>query len=312
MLRTGIYKLSQIQKSLLDVFGKEKNISLKLYDQLNQLKDPSLQEHYSETILNRFNSNSNAIKRTYRNRFNSFDDLVIELIQQQHYSILRVHDMAISDGRASCYFLEKLLSNFPEVEYHASDLAICYNMYHPTSNPDSYVIADEKLNIIEITKPPFVWNYARKEGRLYFLNNWLKNRYKQKYETDIKSKKLKQVDTLFIVDNYFKQLINKNKKFKMFNYNFFDTSNYSYEVIRVMNILHYGYFNDKQLTVILSNIHASLTVGGIFIEGSNENAGSEVDGAIFKKNKTGFELLKSANKSSRIIERVINFKNSSI
>jgi len=224
--------------------------------------------------LNRFNSNDNVIKRTYRNRFNKFDDELIVIIKEQNFSNIKIHDMAISDGRASFYFLNKVLNSFTDPVYHASDLSVIYNIY--LLNTNRYIITDENRNIIEITRSPFVWNYARPESSLYFLNNFIKHQYRKKYQKLLNSGELISAKKLYLVDKEFLDIISSNNKFQIFNSNLFNKSNSSYNVIRAMNILHYGYFNDRQLKKILFNIHNSLPDGGLFIEGSNESAGSDV------------------------------------
>jgi len=311
MIRTGIYNLRQFNPAALkDVFGKEKNISIEVYSQLNQVYDSQLKEGYAEIVLNRFNSSNNVIKRTYRNRFNSFDDIVIEMIQNLGISSPRIHDLAISDGRASYYFLEKIQNRFHDVEYHASDLIISYTIHKKKSESSSYIVTDDNLNIIEITVPPFVWNYARKEGKLYFLNNLLKAYFKRKFYKLIIRKQLKFRKTLPVVDYGFKSLLDKSDKNKLLNYNIFEKSHCRYNVIRAMNILHFGYFNPEQLKTVLDNIYESLLPDGILIEGSNEDAGSPVEGAVYRKTCKGFDLIISSDKPSRISDMVLNYNKS--
>src|SRR6218665_2417315 len=152
MLRTGVHQLEQLkQDQLLDVFGKEKNISLRIYLDLFAAANAADYEKYSEMILNRFNTNSNAIKRTYRNRFNAFDEQAVEAIRQQVYATVNMHDMAVSDGRASCYILRRLTESFSQPHYQGSDLAVTYRLHQLSDGSGAYVITDEAGKIIEIT-----------------------------------------------------------------------------------------------------------------------------------------------------------------
>ena len=169
MIRTGIYRLDQLDPAALkDVFGKEKNISIYLYHKLNQIDDPVKRIHYAEMILNRFNSDRNVLKRTYKNRFNKFDDLSIVEILEQNYKNTSVFDIAISDGRASCHFLEQSINKLKDFSYCGSDIQIYYYLRKRNSSSKSYFITDYNKTIIEIIQPPFVWNFARTEGRFYF------------------------------------------------------------------------------------------------------------------------------------------------
>jgi 2-polyprenyl-3-methyl-5-hydroxy-6-metoxy-1,4-benzoquinol methylase len=108
MIRSGIYNIGQLNTAgLKDIFRKEKNISIYLYQKINQIDNPEKRKQYAELILNRFNSDRNVLKRTYKNRFNNFDNLAIDVISQQNFENISVLDIAISDGRASCFFLEQ-------------------------------------------------------------------------------------------------------------------------------------------------------------------------------------------------------------
>jgi hypothetical protein len=311
MLRTGIYKLRELKnKQLNDLFGKEKNISIKLYYDIKT--DVSIDEmtynDYSEIVLNRFNTKSNAIKRTYRNRFNAFDLNCISNIKEANFEKVKIHDLAISDGRASCFFLENVINSFKEPHYTGSDIAMYYQLYKIPNSQNNYIITDEHGAIIEITMAPFVWNIARKEGKLYFLNNFFKNYFLKKYATLLKREELKLFEKINITDKEFSQLILSNSNFSLKNYNLFESDPSSYNVIRVMNILHFGYFKEEQLQIILNNIYNSLEENGLLIEGSNEDAGSSVEGGIYKKTIFGFTLVVEPEKKSRIIESILNFK----
>src|SRR4051812_16366733 len=118
MFRTGIYSIDQLSaKKLKDIFGSEKNISVALYNGLDKITDASERDALSELILNRFNSDRNVIKRTYRHRFDGFDELCVKLLRARCHHGLRLHDLAISDGRASVNFLNSLFAVFPSAEY---------------------------------------------------------------------------------------------------------------------------------------------------------------------------------------------------
>lgn len=308
MIRTGIYNISKLKSaSLRDFLNKEKNISINIYNELLNIKEVNIYDKYSEIVLNRFNTKGNAIKRTYRNRFNAFDDQSVTQLKKHFKSgDIRMHDMAISDGRASLYLLKNLLSNFSDINYFGSDLAISYRKYFISDS--SFVITDELQEIIEITVPPFVWNYARKEGSMYFINNILKEFYRKSIEKRLKNSTLKEFDRIYLVDREFNSLVKDNSKLKLGNHDLFSTSKSKFNVIRVMNILHYGYFKDDQIRTVLEKIFWSLEVGGLFIEGSNEDAGSPVEGAIFIKTEIGFALLESAECPSRILSAVLSYK----
>ena len=301
-----MYKMEQLLKNkLTDSFGKDRNISLYLYKLAGKL-DSLDSDKISETILNRFNSNSNAIKRTYRNRCDTFDDISLSIIKQESFIDFSIHDMAISDGRASVYLLKLLNNNFSNFAYGGSDLAVRYNLFKPKKDSIEYFVTDEDGRIIEITSPPFVWNFARQEGVFYFINNFLKNKAKRRFSALSKLSLLKE--EILLADQEFLTLVNSSVNFKLFNHDLMQTIDSTYSVARVMNILHFGYFDSATLTAIIGEIYSSVCMGGLFIEGSNENAGSPVEGAIYRKTEKGFDLILCPEKQSRIIELVLAFK----
>jgi hypothetical protein len=309
MIRTGITRISQLKnKKLKDIFGKERNISVFLYTRLNEIKDFSLKEECSEIILNRFNSDRNVIKRTYKNRFNQFDDITIKEILRNNIQSPSILDVGISDGRASLYFLNSLLLNVKDFRYTGSDLAISYKLYKRKENSKSYIITNEKSEIVEIVYPPFVWNLSRGEGKIYFLNNILKSCFSRAMKRALRKNKMKFLKPFDLLYPDFTGLLEQNQGFSVRNYNLLDPVDGKFNAIRVMNILHFGYFSEKILNEILLNLYNGLELNGLLIEGSNENAGSPVEGAIYKKTLEGFILITEPEKESRIRDYVISFK----
>lgn len=308
MIRRGIYKENQLfTKNLKDSFGREKNISLYLYSKISHSNNHIERSKLQELILNRFNSEGNIIKRTYKNRFNNFDDSSIKAILEQRFKSTSVLDVGISDGRASYYFLETSAKKIKNLSYTGSDINISYFLNKINSKRRSYVITDIKNTVIEITKPPFVWNYSRTEGKLYIINNILKKYYLKRAKLALLNNKYKYKEQIELIHDDFKLLLSGNPNYEICNYNLFEVIPVKYSVIRAMNILHYGYFNQDQLASILINVFNGLELHGLFIEGSNESEGSEVEGAIYKKSENGFVLLGQPEKPSRIIEMVLSF-----
>jgi hypothetical protein len=61
-----------------------------------------------------------------------------------------------------------------------------------------------------------------------------------------------------------------------------------------MNVLNSSYFAAQQLSIAVGHIFESLAIGGLLIVGSNDAAGTEVRGGIYRKLSQGFqELAKS-------------------
>lgn len=309
MIRTGIYKLEKFDRAALkDIFGREKNISISLYKQLNKIDNIGEKTKYAEIILNRFNTDRNVIKRTYRDRFNNFDSLSINKIHEQGYNSISILDLAISDGRASCFFLEQALLKLQNFQYTGSDIHINYYLNKIDAGSKSFIITDEDQKIIEIVHPPFVWNMARTEGRFYFINNLLKNHYLKKARTSFLNNKFAFKEKIEIIHPDYQTLLTKSKDFRIRKHDLFDLIPGKYSVIRAMNILHTGYFDRDRLSSILNNIYNGLEMDGLLIEGSNENAGSPVDGAIYKKYEKGFKMVCEPENPSRIKDLVLYYR----
>jgi hypothetical protein len=309
MIRTGIYSLDQLDKvSLKDIFRKEKNISVYLYQKVSKIENNENKVLLAELILNRFNSDRNVIKRTYKNRFNNFDNLSIRKISDQNFDNISILDIAVSDGRASCFFLEGLINQFENFCYTGSDIHLNYFLSKKHEKSKSYIITDENKKVVEITKPPFVWNLARTEGRFYFINNFLKKHFLKRAQLALLKDEFSYQEKLDLLHPDFKALISHSNCFRIMNYNLFDPVPEKYNVIRAMNILHPGYFSKDQLYMIFRNLHYGLEINGLLIEGSNENAGTPVDGAIYKKDKNGFTLYSEPERPSRIKELILAFR----
>jgi chemotaxis methyl-accepting protein methylase len=148
---------------------------------------------------------------------------------------------------------------------------------------------------------------ARKEGGFYFMNNILKRLYFNNSVRSLKKGKYQYFETIELVHPDFKALIDNNSHFHLNEHNLFDKISGSYTVIRAMNILHFGYFSEQQLYLILNNIYEGLESNGLFIEGSNENTDSPVEGEIYKKHSDGFSLVIEPEKPSRIKDLVLSF-----
>lgn len=308
MIRSGIYSPKQLRRSSFkDFFGKEKNVSIYLYRVIEQVENQDKKNEYAELILNRFNSDRNVIKRTYKNRFNNFDKISVNIISEQNFENTSVLDIAVSDGRASCFFLEQSIKILQNLYYTGSDICVDYYLNKKNRGSRGYIVTDGENKIIEITMPPFVWNLARTEGSFYFINNLLKTIFIRKTNRELINSRFKYKESIELIHPDYRELLKNSDQYKVLNYNLFDPISGQYNVIRAMNILHSGYFSKDQLSLVFKNLHNGLELDGLLIEGSNENVGSAVEGAIYKKKNTGFTLVCEPERPSRIKDFVLEF-----
>ena len=80
----------------------------------------------------------------------------------------------------------------------------------------------------------------------------------------------------------------------------FDLPEGPFEVVRAMNILNPGYFEENRLKTALNGIHRALVPGGLLVVGANEEAGSKVEGGVYRRSASGFEFISQADGACRI------------
>jgi hypothetical protein len=296
MLRTGIYDLSQIQQgaSLSDCYGLPRPISLTLYDQVQTLDNA--QELGERILLNSTNARG-AYKRTYSDRFESFDVRIIELLQNDFPTNrpLHVHDLGISDGRTACDYFQKVAAIYPQIEYWGSDFDSRVHVYE---HGNYRLTISEQGVPLELVAPPFVFCLVRPVSWKRYPLHRLAQAYNCKRITELLRDSVTHPERSRIISLFgfpALQLAEKHSNFHLLNYNILDRfwqRDYLH-VVRAMNVLNRSYFSDTERPQILRNIHDSLTSEGLLISGSNQEAGSPVNGGVYRKTVRGFEFAES-------------------
>lgn len=280
MLKFGIYNINQLKSNKTKTFfGGKKAIAVDLYGSEND-------NDLNETILRDFTNSDGAYKRTYKHRFNSFDEISLKHIESATKSIQKVyvHDFAVSDARTALDFFKLLNSKIKkEFIYTASDNSPYVYSYQ--FNNKKRIILDHQKKILQMISPPFVLNTIKKESKLFYPINsivraFLKKKYLKKLQ-NVSKVSIKQIP-LFCTDAL--KLAEENKNFSLKQENILDIqSKYKYQIIRAMNVLNKSYFSMEQINKIIKNFFEHLEDNGILIVGSNQNAGSLVNGSIFQK-----------------------------
>ncbi|MCX7353209.1 MAG: hypothetical protein NTW22_08135 [Proteobacteria bacterium] len=309
MLKFGIHNKSQIRKKvkLVSFFGGEKKISITLYD---QIISESNADELAERILFLFADERGAYKRTYQKRFEDFDQIVLRYLKEnfKNEMPLTLHDVAVSDGRTALDFFEKISSDFTKVEYVASDY-----------NPKIYVIQEGKCKvtvsctgkILEILFPPFVFNVIKRDSiRHYPLNHLIKSVVERliaiplvkKYQSGMIHAK----ELLLFAPRVLNAAQN-DSRLTLQQHNLLEPFDKPVHIIRAMNILNPSYFSETEFLKVLNHVHKGLKDHGVFITGSNEEAGSIVNGGIYKKNINGFEKIYESGVGSPINQFIMNF-----
>lgn len=278
--------------------------------------DDNLGRRLQEAILEQFAVANGAFKRTSRRRFDEFDELTLQILR--HLPALRqrcvVHDMAISDGRTACDLFAKLLTAFGEpLEFYGTDLCLkVMALREPRAR--TTVVIDEYENVLQLLFPPFVLplrGLSHREKWLYYpMNSALRmmvmgtaaKRVLRLYRSG--SNALEQREIALTCPEL-KELVAHNTNFHIETYSMFEQAPRQYSVVRAMNIFNRTYFTDCEIRIGVGNVFRSLEEGGVFVTGSNSDAGSQVNGAIYQKLNGGFTSICSSGAGSQI-DHIVN------
>lgn len=309
MFKTGIYHLDQIKKGyrLTDFFGQDKKLSITLYNAIQQELNA---EELTERILFSFSDERGAYKRTYANRFEEFDQMVLSYLENtfKNEDPLLIHDVGVSDGRTSLDFFKKISSAFSKIKFVASDY-----------NPKVYVLEKGRCKItisdtgkiLEILFPPFVFNMLKPDARRYYPLNSLILLIVQRFFAvplmkDYKAGKLQAKELMLFTPKLLKTA-EKNLDLVLEQHNLLEPFKGKYHIVRAMNVLNLSYFSNLEFTKILSHIYSGLYENGFFITGSNEGVGTIVHGGIYKKTVKGFETIWNSGDGSHIEKLILGF-----
>ena len=312
MFKTGIFKKEQLQPGKRSGFiNKRKYIALDLYNCLDGLPQGET-DNIQEWMLRVFHLSNGVSKHTHIRRFDEFDRLSFHAIDA-HFpagQTIRVHDIAVSDGRSCSGLYNHLNRRFGErLNFLASDPAR-YLFVLKRERSARRLIIDDQQHLLQIVTPPFVFLVVRPENwRFYPLNHLLRHVatafYARPLLKDLNSHapgiELTKLDLLC---QECRSYIREQHNFHFESYDIFTGSNQLFDIIRAMNVLNHSYFSKEQLQIALKNILQSLREGGLFITGSNAGAGSVVNGAIYKKTQTGMARIEVSGEGSRVDELI--------
>ncbi len=292
MLKTGIYTLEQIKSNKFKtILGGDKRISITLYDQILNVEDSS---NLAERVLLLFTDERGAYKRTYKNRFADFDRNVLEILAANFTkdSALQMQDVAVSDGRTAVDFFEKIRGQYSHIEYVASDY-----------NPTVYVVEKGAIKltlsrdnkIIEMVCPPFVFNAANPDVLKYhFLNRvvqfFAERIYVKPVLREFLAGKL-QSREIHLFCPAATTLAKNDSRFTLAQHNILNAFKTKNHIIRAMNIFNVTYFSKDEFKIVIKNMHDGLHLNGLLIVGSNQDSGSLVHGAVYRKTQSGFVKL---------------------
>jgi len=246
---------------------------------------------------------------SFRAWFEEFDARVVqELLRRLNPSLgVAIHDLGVSDGRTAVDFFRRLGSlEHVNLRFVASD-----------AFPDLTVVTDPRMSLVvvfdpgtraplQVIWPPFVFNVTQRESALLYPVNrmillaLLRTRVPAllaRFAADDPSLNVTRT-RLLTLDCL--RLLASDPRFTFERHNILEPARDRFNLVRAMNVLNRSYFSDADLRLASAHVHESLVPGGLLVTGSNEDAGSPVDGAIYERTATGFRQLWVSGAGSQI------------
>ena len=312
MIKFGFYSPGQLSFEALDSFmGRRKFISLDLYDQMEDI-DQNLKDEVQERMFTRFPMINQVFKYTFTNRFEAFDDLIeetiLEIFPMQSTRALKIHDVGVSDGRTAVSFFNRLRNHYGDkIDFLATDYAPYVYVVNRKNNSWLRLIVDKDNNLLQIIAPPFVFNIPSKESLyLYPINHLIRKILMKLYVDSMLKQYMEKCDEklnireVVFVDSECRELMKIDDCFKLGEKDVLGPLGENYDIVRAMNLLNKGYFNENELSCAVKNIIQSLREGGLFIVGSNKERGTVVNGGIYRKQGTQMKCVANSGEGSHI------------
>jgi len=263
--------------------------SVTLYEALALRGRPG-DEALQAEVLDLFPIANGAYKRTGRVRFGRRDREVAELLAARFPRVqpLAVHDMAVSDARTACDFFAELTARLGDaIRFYASDACIRVTVWSRPGDPLE-VVADDDGNILQLIRPPLVLPISRTESWLYPVNRLLRGALMRRAR-EYAAGRPPQVQSreILLLCNEARSL-RAAGRMVVERGDLFEPPARRYHVVRAMNVLNPTYFSRDRLALAIRRVHESLEEGGLFVVGSNDDAGSEVHGGVYERREDGF------------------------
>jgi chemotaxis methyl-accepting protein methylase len=308
MFNLGIFKQQQLKSGKMkgSIQGG-KTIALDLYTSLDDLPEIEI-DKLQERMLYRFRLQNSTLKCTHAHRFDDFDSLTLSTIATNFQSEqrLRVHDIGASDGRTSCDLYNRLNNLHGErLEFLASDYAP-YLYVLKRARSKRRMIVDDQQHVLQIITPPFVFIVFHAKGVEFtplnrFIRSLVSGLYAQPLLRDRQAgcPDIRRTTLALLCRECLANLRSKSN-FRFNAYDVLSGPTDEFDIIRAMNVLNFTYFTKAQLKKALENISQSLLEGGLFVTGSNNEAGTIVDGGIYKKTENRLEKIAISGEGSKV------------
>jgi len=309
MFKRGICTVQELIAAESQLRGGRfrKNCYIGLYEEALATGGPRV-DVTQEAILKPFAIANAVFKRTEKQRFSEFDAMTVRLLREVPALKERctVHDMAVSDGRTACDFFDQLLPELGDLmEFYATDACIAVTALRRRRGRTTAVV-DPQGEILQIVFPPFVLSAAMRE-------RWLPYPVNRVLRALLMRTAVKRLMRLFreggdglerceirLLCREAREHLERNRNFHVETYDVLERPRRNYTVVRAMNIFNLSYFSADLIARAVSNLLASLDDGGVFVTGSNQDAGSTVNGTIYGKYRGGLVPMYISGEGSQI------------
>jgi chemotaxis methyl-accepting protein methylase len=282
--------------------GRRRRIAIDLIDDIDQLGDRKAREALFERIVDA----RGAFKRTYRDRFAAFDALVLGCWRRVGLPTegIRVLDAAVSDGSTALALIEAVAAlSGGRYEFTATDLDGRYVTVWDEAAPERRVIVSEKGQTVQIVLPPFLFTH-RESRYLFPVNRALRpmaerfaGRLLERWRAGAPGVRSRE---LLLLAPEFRRLVERDGRISFRSWDILEPwSGAKATCVRAMNVLNPGYFDDAQMKAVLANLLDAVEDGGLLAVGSNDDAGTRVDGIVCRRRGRQVEVLARSGRGFR-------------
>jgi SAM-dependent methyltransferase len=298
VLKFGVCDASDLDlRRLRGIFARNRFVAATLYPALAASDHPDRDE-LLERILFRFSTPNASLKRTQSARFDSFDAAFVEHFRAALEPGRRywVHDAGVSDGRTAVDFFRRLAA-VPELDFRfvASDYAPEVVAFEDTQSRLALVLDPVSKELLQVVWPPFVFNLRKGESPFLFPINHAVRRWLMRSRVPGLLARARAGDpgvrtaTIRLLHPSVTALENADERFRFERHDLLAPAPRRYDVVRTMNVLNRSYFSDADLARAVGHVADALSPGGFFVVGANQDRGTPVNGAVYRRMPQGFE-----------------------
>lgn len=285
--------------------GIRRRIAIDLIDEIDRLGDPVLRSALFERIVDV----RGAFKRTYPDRFSDFDRLLLAQVGPHGGGDRAAHwlDVGVSDGTASLPLIAALdRMSEGRFTFTATDLDGGYVRLSRGRAPERRVIVDASGGIVQIIVPPFL--FTNRESRYLFpINRLLRpaaERFAGRLIADRRTASADvDVSEILLLSPELRKRLAVDRRVAFRAWDILEPwTGDAADCVRAMNVLNPGYFDSGQMNRAVRNLFAAVRECGLLAMGSNEDAGTRVDGIICRRIGDRLAVLATSGRGFRAPE----------